>query len=66
MMWLAETMRVIAPEQYCSQKFCGAIDHALNKILVIDLAEQKQTPLGIYSCNLNSCYDSYTSMMSTY
>ena len=57
MMLTAELAKILAPEQYGSRKFMRAIDHALNKRLVMDIARQKKIPAAICSCDLKSCYD---------
>jgi Reverse transcriptase (RNA-dependent DNA polymerase). len=46
----------IATEQY-SHPQCRAIDHALNRKLVMDHQLYKRQPYAITSCDLKSCYD---------
>lgn len=57
MMYTAESLAAIAPEQYGSRKKLSAIDHCLNKRLTFDLARQKRRPLGLCANDAKSCYD---------
>ena len=57
MMISAEQSRTIASQQYGSRKGMTAIECALNKRLLYDIARQTKRPLGVCSCDLKSCYD---------
>lgn len=52
----AITQHQIATEQY-SQNHRNAIDHALNRRLVMDHQRYLRQPYAIASCDLKSCYD---------
>jgi len=57
MMEFGEKHNLLAEEQYGSRKSKSAIDHALNKRLVLDIIRQTKTP-AIYCANdAKSCYD---------
>jgi hypothetical protein len=57
MMHMAEKAKVLAPEQYGSQKLHHATDLAVNKVLTYDLMRQLKRPGGVCSNNAKSCYD---------
>ena len=56
MMNQAMDKKLIAPEQY-STPGRKAIDHALNKRLIFDIARYQKSSLAMTSCDLKSCYD---------
>ena len=57
MMKSAEQSDTIAREQYGSRQGMNAIQCALNKRLLFDIARHTKRPLGVCSCDLKSCYD---------
>ena len=57
MMEYGENNKLLAKEQYGSRKCKSAIEHALNKRLVLDIIRQNKIP-AIYCANdAKSCYD---------
>ena len=64
MMEFGERHGILAKEQYGSRKNKSAIEHALNKRLVLDIIRQKKLP-AIYCANdAKSCYDRILMMVS--
>ena len=57
MMYYAEDLKNIAPEQYGSRKNHTAIDHGLNKQLTFDLMRIKKKPGAVGSTDALSCYN---------
>ena len=57
MMRSGEKLGTLAREQYGSRKQMTAIECALNKRLLFDIARHTKRPLGVCSCDLKSCYD---------
>ena len=53
----AERNGGFAPEQYGSRKGHRAIEHALNKVLTLDLLRFQKRPGALCTNDLNSCYD---------
>ena len=47
----------MAKEQYGSRKRKAAIHHTLNKSLTFNILQQQRVKVGVYSCDLKSCYD---------
>ena len=47
----------MAKEQYGSRKRKAAIHHTLNKRLTFNILQQQRVKVGVYSCDLKSCYD---------
>ena len=57
MMRNGENHNLIAIEQYGSRKHKSAIDHALNKVLTLDISRQKREALIFTANDARSCYD---------
>ena len=57
MMKLGEQYDKLAPEQYGSRKHKSAIEHALNKVLTLDISRQKREALIFTANDAVSCYD---------
>jgi hypothetical protein len=57
MMYMAEKAKVLAPEQYGSQKFHCTTNLAVNKVLTYDLMRQLKRPGAVCSNDAKSCYD---------
>lgn len=57
MMSKAEKALILAKDQYGSRKRKAAITHALNKRLAFHILRQQKKEGGVYSCDLNSCYN---------
>ena len=56
-MFNAESLGLLADEQYGSRKSHSAIEHGVNKCLTFDLLQQKWHPGSLCSNNAKSCYD---------
>ena len=54
---LGEKHKQIAIEQYGSRKHKSAIDHALNKVLTLDISRQTREALVFTANDARSCYD---------
>lgn len=57
MMKYGEEKGYLAREQFGSRKAKSAIEHALNKRIIIDVARQSKTPAVYISIDAKSCYD---------
>ena len=57
MMYTAEDLQAIAPEQFGSRSGLTSIDHSLNKRLTYDIIRQKKRPSAVCSNDAKSCYD---------
>ena len=57
MMKLGEKHNRLAIEQYGSRKHKSAIEHALNKVLTLDISRQKREALIFTANDARSCYD---------
>jgi hypothetical protein len=57
LMWQAEDMGWLAPEQYGSRRSHSAIDHCLNKRLSFDLLRQYRQSGAICVNDMKGCYD---------
>ena len=57
MMYTAEDLQAIAPEQFGSRAGLTAIDHSLNKRLTYDIIRQKKRPSAVCLNDAKSCYD---------
>jgi len=57
LMFNAESLCLLAPERYGSQKSLTAIAHGVNKCLTFDLLRQKRIPGGLCTNDAKSCYD---------
>ena len=57
MMQLGEKYDSLAIEQYGSRKHKSAVDHALNKVLTLDISRQRREALIFTANDAVSCYD---------
>ena len=57
MMYLAEELHALAPEQFGSRKTLSSVDQSLNKRLTFDLMRQLKRPGALCSNDAKSCND---------